>query len=158
LADARQNNAALEAYIEYDFYLFTDSESTKATVYLTLEHPLTLNDTPRNLTWVLGDYISLDHVGDVPPTWRYQVMDQVWLCDVEEGHHTLRWVVSSPEVYLEKIVLDTHGGVKSSYPATTLVNLHEVKAVVWPGWRLVCSNILPPLSSGQTRMRREGPA
>ncbi|KAG9252041.1 uncharacterized protein F5Z01DRAFT_738601 [Emericellopsis atlantica] len=137
---ARQNNAAArDAWVEYSIYLFTDADDTSATLYCTtgletdpqlkMEYSLTLDDAPVNMTRVLGDYISEDYIGDVPPVWVDQVMDQVWtlhvdLGPIEAGEHTLRWAVNSPEVYLEKIVLDTHGGVKPSYlgpPETSLV-------------------------------------
>ena len=136
---ARQNDAALGSWVEYDIYLFTNSESTKATVYLTtgletdpqlkMQYSLSLDDAAVNMTRVLGDYISEDYVGDVPPVWMTQVMDQVWTLEVdlgpiEAGAHTLRWSVNSPEIYLEKIVLDTHEGVKPSYlgpPETVLL-------------------------------------
>jgi hypothetical protein len=39
-------------------------------------------------------------------------MDQVRLLQV----HIDRWALNSPLVYLEKIVLDTYGGMKPSYP------------------------------------------
>ncbi|KEY74128.1 hypothetical protein S7711_05377 [Stachybotrys chartarum IBT 7711] len=136
---AHRNNATQEAWVEYNIYLFTDSPSTTATVYLTsgletdpdwpMKYSLTLDGAPANMTRVLGEYISEPHIGDVPPNWQAQVMDQVWTLQldfefVDAGRHTLRWAVNGPEVYLEKIVLNTHDGVKPSYlgpPETTLV-------------------------------------
>ena len=137
--EARQNDTALRAWVEYDIYLFTNSESTKATVYLTtgletdpqlkMQYSLSLDSAAVNMTRVLGDYISEDYVGDVPPVWMTQVMDQVWTLEVdlgpiEAGTHTVRWSVNSPEIYLEKIVLNTHDGLKPSYlgpPETMLL-------------------------------------
>ena len=43
---------------------------------------------------------------------------------MSKGEHKVRWAVNSPEVYLEKIVFDTRGGVRESYlgpPETKLV-------------------------------------
>lgn len=59
--------------------------------------------------------------GDNPPGWVYTVADQVWtlhttLGAMTVGRHTLTWSVNSPEVYLEKIVLEIRkGAVKNSY-------------------------------------------
>ncbi|KAI9159158.1 hypothetical protein HJFPF1_07166 [Paramyrothecium foliicola] len=140
---ARQGNISRDAWVEYDFYLFTWSESTTAILYLTtgletdpqlkMQYSLTLDDAPANMTRVLNDYISVDHVGDVPPIWMSQLMDQVWtlqlgLGSIDAGAHTLRWAVNSPEIYLEKIVLDAHGGVKPSYlgpPETAYVGADD---------------------------------
>ncbi|SPO01648.1 uncharacterized protein DNG_04321 [Cephalotrichum gorgonifer] len=136
---ARRESAAQAAWVEYDIYLFSDSDDVTATLYintcldtdpnLKMQYSLTLDSAPTNMTRVLGDYISEPYVGDVPPVWMAQVMDQVWTINVglgplESGKHILRWAVNSPEVYLEKIVLDTQGGVKPSYlgpPETRLV-------------------------------------
>jgi hypothetical protein len=128
--EARQNNAAQSAWVDYNFYLFTDSQSTVATIYLTsgletdpnnkMMYSLTLDGAPAKMTRVLKDYVSEPYIGDVPPNWKGQVMDQVWTLQVslgalKSGKHVLRWAVNSPEVYLEKIVLNTHNGVKPSY-------------------------------------------
>jgi hypothetical protein len=48
------------------------------------------------------------------------VADQVWTKTVRlgqagQGVHQLVWRVNSPEVYLEKIVIDTGGKVAPSY-------------------------------------------
>lgn len=136
---ARTPTVAETAWVEYDIYLFDDSESVTATVYNTacletdptskMKYSLTLDSAPLNMTRLLGDYVSEDHIGDVPPVWEEQVLDQVWtvrvdLGAVEAGKHTLRWAVNSPEVYLEKLVIDTRNGVKPSYlgpPETRLV-------------------------------------
>ena len=137
--EARRSKAAQSAWVDYNVYLFTDSQSTVATIYLTsgletdpsnkMMYSLTLDGAPANMTRVLRNYISEPNIGDVPPNWKGQVMDQVWtlkvsLGAVKSGKHVLRWAVNSPEVYLEKIVLDTHSGVKPSYlgpPETTYV-------------------------------------
>lgn len=136
---AHEPSAPGSVSIEYDIYLFTDSDAVVATVYITtnldtdpesnMQFSLTIDSAPTNLTRLLGDEISQDHVGDAPPAWETQVMDQVWtntvnLGAIGAGPHTLRWIVNSPEIYLEKIVLDTHEGVKESYlgpPETTLI-------------------------------------
>lgn len=133
---ARKPNSA---FVEYDFYLFSDSPSVDATVYinanldtdptLKMQFSLTLDGKPANMTRVLGDYIWNSVVGDVPPEWLDNIPDQVWtkkvrLGRVAKGAHTLRWMVNSPEIYLEKVVLNTHGGVRGSYlgpPETTII-------------------------------------
>lgn len=136
---ARSPAAAKAAWVEYDIYLFDDSDEVTATVYITsgletdptskMEYSLTLDSAPLNMTRVLDDYVSEDHIGDVPPVWIEQVIDQVWTIQVDlgavkAGEHTLRWAVNSPEVYLEKLVVDIQKGVKPSYlgpPETRLV-------------------------------------
>ena len=127
---ARENGSATAAWVEYSFYLFSPVASLDATVYinacldtdpkLKMRFSLTLDSQPANFTRVLGDYIKNPTVGDIPPEWLDHVADQVWtkrvsLGPAAKGLHTLRWAVNSPEVYLEKIVLNTHGGVKESY-------------------------------------------
>lgn len=125
---ARANpSAATAAYVEYSIYLFNDTTALNATVYinafldtdpsLLTKFSLTLDDAPANFTRVLGDP---KNAGDVPPEWMADVANQVWtkkvsLGAVPKGEHKIRWAVNSPEVYLEKIVLDTRGGVKESY-------------------------------------------
>jgi hypothetical protein len=129
-------SAATSAYVEYDIYLFNRTSALKATVYinscldtdpnLLTRFSLALDGTPQNLTRLLGDP---KNAGDVPPEWTNNVADRVWtkavnFGPVDAGKHTLRWSVNSPEVYLEKIVLDTRGGVRTSYlgpPETMLV-------------------------------------
>ncbi|ORX96760.1 hypothetical protein BCR34DRAFT_524762 [Clohesyomyces aquaticus] len=119
--------ASTSAYIEYSIYLFAPTKSLNATVYinacldtdpsLLMKFSLSLDGAPQNFTRVLGDP---KNAGDVPPEWITDVPNQVWtkkirLGPAKEGAHTLRWSVNSPEVYLEKLVIDTGGGVKDSY-------------------------------------------
>jgi hypothetical protein len=129
-------NASTSAYVEYSIYLFNATSALNATVYinacldtdpnLLMKFSLTLDGAPQNFTRVLGDP---KNAGDVPPEWMSDVPNQVWtkevsLGKVEAGEHRVRWSVNSPEIYLEKIVLDTRGGVKKSYlgpPETTLI-------------------------------------
>jgi hypothetical protein len=114
------------AYVEYFIYLFSPVVSLNATVYinacldtdpsLLMKFSLTLDDAPQTFTRVLGDPKD---AGDVPPEWMSDVPNQVWakkvrLGRVGAGEHRLRWSVNSPEVYLEKIVVDA-GGVRESY-------------------------------------------
>ncbi|KAI1822998.1 hypothetical protein F4861DRAFT_540397 [Xylaria intraflava] len=128
-------SVATAAWAEYDIYLFEDVTSLQATVYVTsgldtdptlpMMSSLTIS-APANFTRVLT---APDTPGDTPPDWIHTVADQVWirnltLGDFGAGSHTLRWQVNSPEVYLEKIVLDTRGGLRSSYlgpPETRLL-------------------------------------
>jgi hypothetical protein len=126
---ARQGQAGA-AWVQYDFYLFERSDAVEATVYinagldtdprLKMQFSLAVDGGKQNLTRVLGDYISNPYAGDIPPEWMDHVADQVWTKKVSlgalgRGEHSLRWSVNSPEVYLEKIVLNTRGGVKESY-------------------------------------------
>ncbi|CAI6340113.1 unnamed protein product [Periconia digitata] len=129
-------SASTSAYVEYDIYLFNKTSALNATVYinacldtdpnLLMKFSLTLDESPQNFSRVLGDPKT---AGDVPPEWMSDVPNQVWtkkvsLGSAAEGKHSIRWSTNSPEVYLEKIVLDTRGGVKESYlgpPETVLV-------------------------------------
>lgn len=128
-------NASTLAYAEYDVYLFNATSALNATVYinacldtdpnLLMKFSLTLDDSPQNFTRVLGDP---KNAGDLPPEWMSNVANQVWtkkvaLGKVGAGKHRLRWSVNSPEVYLEKIVLDVRGGVGESYlgPPETMI-------------------------------------
>lgn len=131
-------NASTAAYVEYDIYLFNATSGLNATIYinacldtdpnLLMKFSLTLDNAAQNLTRVLGDP---KNAGDLPPEWMNDVANQVWtkkvtLGKVDAGKHTLRWSVNSPEVYLEKIVLDVRGGVRESYlgpPESMLVGL-----------------------------------
>jgi hypothetical protein len=129
-------NPSTSAYIEYSIFLFNATSALNATIYinacldtdpnLLMKFSLTLDDAPQNFTRVLGDP---KNAGDVPPEWMSDVPNQVWTKKVSfgkvgAGEHRLRWSVNSPEVYLEKIVVDTRGGVKESYlgpPETAMV-------------------------------------
>lgn len=128
---ARANPAAAKAASAiYPIYLFTPSADLTATIYinagldtdpdLKMEFSLTLDSQPANFTRVLGEYVENPNAGAVPPEWMDHVEDQVWtkrvrLGRVEVGEHRLVWRVNSPEVYLEKIVVDTGGKVVDSY-------------------------------------------
>lgn len=121
-------SASTSTYAEYSIYLFNRTSSLNATIYinacldtdpnLLMKFSLTLDSAPQNFTRVLGDP---KNAGDVPPEWMSDVPNQVWtktvrLGPAEAGEHKLRWGVNNPEVYLEKIVLQTEaGGVKESY-------------------------------------------
>ncbi|KAF6784595.1 hypothetical protein CSOJ01_15734 [Colletotrichum sojae] len=139
---ARQSpDAAKAAWVEYDIYILSEvAKPVNATVYvngaldtdpnLPMALSLTLAaDGPEtgNFTRVLGDPAK---AGDTPPEWTAGVADHVWKKTVRlgvlgRGRHTLRWRASSPEVYLEKIVVDVvAGSVVESYlgpPETKLV-------------------------------------
>lgn len=134
---ARKSPAmAKNAWVEYDFYMFDESSAVNATIYINaaldtdpdmlMKYSLSLDSAPTNFTRLLSDPKS---AGDVPLDWTELVSDQVITRKVAfgavtAGKHTLKWRVNSPEVYLEKIVLDTHGGVKQSYlgpPETIMV-------------------------------------
>ncbi|KXJ93376.1 hypothetical protein Micbo1qcDRAFT_146391 [Microdochium bolleyi] len=128
--------AAREAWVEYDFYLYYATD-VWARVYingaldtdptLPMEFSLTV-DGAGDPDWmrVLG---TPGRPGDTPPGWAERVADHVWMPEVRfgrlaGGRHTLRWRSNSPEVYLEKIALDTRGGLRDSYlgpPETKMV-------------------------------------
>jgi hypothetical protein len=128
---ARESLAhATAAQAVYPIYLFRGAADLTATVYinagldtdpgLKMAFSLTLDDQPANFTRVLGDYIDVPSAGAMPPEWSEQVMDQVWtktvrLGRVDEGEHRLVWRVNSPEVYLEKVVVDIGGTLGRSY-------------------------------------------
>lgn len=128
-------SASTTAYVSYAIYVFTTLPALNATIYLNTyldtdpqllsNFSLTLDNAPAIFTRVLGDP---KNAGDVPPEWMGEITNQVWtkkisLGAVGKGQHRLVWRTNSPEVYLEKIVLD-FGGVRESYlgpPETTLV-------------------------------------
>ena len=136
LASRASLSSSTSAYVEYDIYLFSPTPFLSATIYinacldtdpkLLMNFSLSLDGAPQKFARVLGEP---KNAGDVPPEWMSDVPNQVWTKKVifgavKEGKHTLRWSVNNPEVYLEKIVLDTRGGVKESYlgpPESTLV-------------------------------------
>ena len=128
--DQAREGQAGTAWVQYNFYLFDRSEVVEATMYinagldtdprLKMQFSLEIDGGAPNFTRVLGNYISNPNAGNIPPEWMDHVADQVWtkkvlLGALDSGEHTLRWSVNSPEVYLEKIVLNTRGGVKESY-------------------------------------------
>ncbi|KAK3368389.1 hypothetical protein B0H63DRAFT_504280 [Podospora didyma] len=122
---------AVAIWVSYGIALVAPADHLEATVYinsgldtdprLKMEFSLTLDDSPVNFTRVLGNYIKNPNAGDIPPEWMDHVADNVWTKQVSfgaaaAGAHELVWRVNSPEVYLEKIVLDIRGGsVKPSY-------------------------------------------
>ncbi|KAI1268054.1 glycoside hydrolase family 115 protein [Xylariaceae sp. FL1019] len=137
--DARASQEDAEnAWVDYDIYLYNDTDSVTATLYMTsgldtdptlpMSYSLILSDdeTQANFTQLLE---TPDSAGDLPGDWRTTVADQVWirnvtLGEVAQGKHTVRWQTNSPEVYLEKIVLDIRDALKYSYlgpPETTIL-------------------------------------
>ncbi|KZL87606.1 hypothetical protein CI238_01395 [Colletotrichum incanum] len=142
-AARRSTNAARAAWVEYDIYIFSNTtKGINATVYingaldtdpdLPMEFSLSLKDDSsdgggEDFIRVLGNPAK---AGDTPPEWTAGVADHVWkklvqLPQMGPGKHTLRWQVSSPEVYLEKIVLAVNGTVPESYlgPPETIVDV-----------------------------------
>ncbi|KXX76158.1 hypothetical protein MMYC01_207363 [Madurella mycetomatis] len=131
LAAREDLTAAQAATAVYPIYLFHPSADLMATVYinagldtdprLKMAFSLTLDDASANFTRVLGEYVENPHAGAIPPEWLDHVADQVWTKTVrlgraEAGRHELVWRANSPEVYLEKIVVDVTGGaVRASY-------------------------------------------
>lgn len=133
---ARENSFdRSSAWVEYDIYLLSPSASFNATVYLTsgldtdptnpMQFSLSLDSHKATWTRVLG---APETPGALPANWTSEVQNGVWtrvvqLGAVEQGRHTLRWSVNSPEMYLEKIVLSQRA-VPVSYlgpPKTALL-------------------------------------
>ncbi|ETN42188.1 uncharacterized protein HMPREF1541_04129 [Cyphellophora europaea CBS 101466] len=130
--------AATTALVQYDIFLFNYTEyPVNATAYVTscldtdptlpMYYSLTADAQPPIWTRVLPEPRI---PGDTPAGWIDTVADQVWklnvtLGNMTEGRHVLTWRVNSPEIYLEKIVLNLRkGAVRESYlgvPETTLV-------------------------------------
>lgn len=121
------------AWVEYDLYLLSPSDSFNATVYVTsgldtdptnpMQYRLSLDSHNGNYSRVL---VAPETPGALPANWTSEVQNSVWtrtvmLGAIEEGKHTLRWSANSPEVYLEKIVLGQKA-VRPSYlgPPETL--------------------------------------
>lgn len=130
---------AKSAFVEYSIYLFNTTSPFNATVYinsaldtepdLPMSFSLTMDDQPVNFTRVLGEP---EDPGDTPPGWSAEVADGVWKREVlfgelGKGEHILWWRVNSPEIYLEKIVLNLEGQLYSylGAPETTLVGLDK---------------------------------
>ncbi|KAK4161490.1 hypothetical protein QBC43DRAFT_357572 [Cladorrhinum sp. PSN259] len=125
--------SAKDAFVKYSIYLFTPSAGLDVTLYinggldtdptLKMEYSLALDNQPAKWTRVLGNYIKHPNAGDIPPEWIDHVADNVWTKRVyikgpiAAGKHKLVWRVNSPEVYLEKLVVDCSNGtkVKGSY-------------------------------------------
>ncbi|KAL5340451.1 hypothetical protein BJX70DRAFT_407142 [Aspergillus crustosus] len=119
-------DAAKEAWVEYDFYLFNSTQPFNATVYINGALD-TDPDLPMRFSFTVDDHDSAsftrilgepEKAGDTPPGWAEAVGDHVWKRDIEVGPlqggvHTIRWRVNSPEVYLEKIVLVVEGALDS---------------------------------------------
>lgn len=138
---ARSDKEGAEAAsVEYDIYLFKAAQRVRATIYINMCHEtdpdapfrysLTVDDAPVNMTRLVGQSNTDPHSGDLPPQWMQRVADMVWtrtvnLGSLDAGAHTIRWAADSPEVYLEKIVLDMGDYVKPSYlgpPETPLLD------------------------------------
>lgn len=138
-ASRGDRNGAQSASVEYNIYLFNNTERVTATVYINMcletdpdvpmQYSLTVDNAPVKMTRLMGDLNTDPHSGDLPPQWMQRVTDMVWtkkvdLGSLKAGSHKIRWAVNSPEVYLEKIVLDMGSYVKSSYlgpPETPLL-------------------------------------
>ncbi|OMP88076.1 hypothetical protein BK809_0002833 [Diplodia seriata] len=130
--------AARDAWVDYAFYLFDPATSSSAGINATLYINAALDTDPDTLpmrfSLTLDDETQPadDHYwtrvleqpqtpGDLPPGWTDGVRDGVWTRTVRfkgpvaPGRHRVRWRVNSPEVYLEKLVLETReGGVKEA--------------------------------------------
>lgn len=107
--------------------MFDASSGLNATVYITpgldtdptlpMKYSLSLDGAEANYTRLLEEP---EVAGDLPDGWEDEVANAVWtrmvnLGPVQPGKHTLRWSVTSPEVYLEKVVLAVDAEVRDSY-------------------------------------------
>lgn len=133
----KSNDTASEAWVEYSIYLFGNSTaSLNATVYvnggldtdpnLPMQYSLTLDDDEASFSRLL---LEPPEVGELPDDWSDAVADHVWkrqveLGEVETGEHKLRFRTNSPELYLEKIVVEFGREAAYAYlgpPETKLV-------------------------------------
>lgn len=138
--DSEEDSKA--AWLDYDIFILGNSSRSDVNATLYINGALdTHPDQPMAYSLRLlndGDSAGADFVrvlgepakpGDNPPEWNTEVANHVWtktvqLGSVSPGKHTLRWQVTSPEVYLEKIVVYTQGRVVESYlgpPETPLL-------------------------------------
>jgi hypothetical protein len=120
-------STAQNTRVEYDVFLLGSSKNLTATLFLTqnsdtdpslpMQYSLAIDSSEASFTRLLQEP---ETPGDLPDIWTDQVEDEVWTVQVQlgpvsAGKHTLAWRVNSPEVYLEKVVLDTAGAVRKSY-------------------------------------------
>ncbi|CAH0049670.1 unnamed protein product [Clonostachys solani] len=129
---AREDGSVTQqAWVDYDIYLFGElTGALRATLHfngaldtdpdLPLAYSLALDDSGNtgSFTRLLEDP---EVVGDLPADWEERVADNVWKRTVDfggevaPGKHTLRYRATSPELYLEKIVVEFRGAAKDSY-------------------------------------------
>ncbi|KAI9155643.1 hypothetical protein HJFPF1_08231 [Paramyrothecium foliicola] len=117
--DARKDaSTAEDAWVEYNIFITGgSSKDLTALIYvnggldtdpaLPMRYSLTLDQAASNFTRLLA---NPSVPGDLPAGWSTSVADHVWkrtvsLGRVSPGAHTLRWRTNSPELYLEKIVV-----------------------------------------------------
>lgn len=128
--DARtDSSAAQEAWVEYDMYIFGNKTAgdLNATVYvngcletdpdLPMKYSLSPDGAAANFTRLL---LEPPEVGELPDDWAESVADHVWkrtveLGEVKPGKQTLRFAANSPELYLEKIVVEFNRTAPYSY-------------------------------------------
>lgn len=138
MAALESEDGAKASWLEYDIFILGDSPRTSvnATVFINgaldthpdkpMMYSLSLDDAGSKFVRVLGEPAK---PGDNPPEWTAEVASHVWkrtvpLGTLAPGKHTLRWQVSSPEVYLEKIIVPTQGRLPETYlgpPETPLL-------------------------------------
>jgi hypothetical protein len=113
--------------LEYDFYTFTSTTSSKqANISFILGQSLNTNPhRPLQYAVAIDDgavktiqYIKDQSRGNTPVGWEKAVSDAAWVSTVgmaiAPGKHTLKFWALEPGVVLTKIVVDL-GGVRKSY-------------------------------------------
>lgn len=135
---ARENISAAEAaWVDYTIFIFgPDPKPLNMTIYingaldtdpgLAMMFSLSLDGAFGNFTRLLLDP---PQVGDLPGDWEASVADHVWkrtvvFGEVGLGEHRIRFSVDSPELYLEKIVVEFGEAAPYSYlgpPETMLL-------------------------------------
>lgn len=129
--EARGNpSASHHAWVEYEIFLFGNATGQlNSTLYinsaldtdpnLPIHYSLTLDDPSTNPT-MTRLLLQPSAVGELPDDWTTSVAEGVWkrtavLGEVQPGKHTLRFGANSPELYLEKIVLEFGRPAPASY-------------------------------------------
>ena len=140
--EARESNeTAQEAWVEYSIYLFgNETRELNATIYvnggldtdpnLPMQYSLSLDDEESNFSRLL---LEPPEVGELPDDWTEAVADHVWkrrvaFGNVTTGQHTLRFRANSPELYLEKVLVEYGKEAPYAYlgpPETRLVGSEE---------------------------------
>ena len=126
---ARKDTAAAQAaWVEYDIYLFgVDPGGLNATLIfngaldtdpdLPMRYAVSLDGEEPTFVRLLDEP---PRPGELPGDWEDRVADNVWLRHatfgvVAAGRHTIRFSSNSPEVYLEKIVLNFGADLPHTY-------------------------------------------
>ncbi|KAI9152312.1 Myo-inositol 2-dehydrogenase [Paramyrothecium foliicola] len=126
-------------YIDVPFYTFTARDSVKISLYFTIvlenqekekSYEVRLDDSSESPTRLL----EIAKKGDLPIGWAVAVKDNAWRRDHEfqnvgAGSHTLKYRALSPDLALEKIVVDLGGLSHKSHTSTLRYYLKTVQAM-----------------------------